>query len=175
MELLIEVAKAFWFILPAYGANAFPPLMKGKKPIDFGKNLGKERILGDGKTIEGTLGGLAFGLFIVLVQIFVQSQITLIKDYGFIEINFVLGLCLVIGALLGDMLGSFIKRRLGIKRGSPAPLLDQLDFLFGALILSSIFVKLELITILILVIVTPIIHYISNGIAYLLKIKPVPY
>ncbi|MEM5870469.1 MAG: CDP-archaeol synthase, partial [Candidatus Aenigmatarchaeota archaeon] len=44
MELLIEIIKAFWFILPAYGANAFPPLMKGKRPIDFGKKLGKERI-----------------------------------------------------------------------------------------------------------------------------------
>ncbi|MBU5678410.1 MAG: CDP-2,3-bis-(O-geranylgeranyl)-sn-glycerol synthase [Candidatus Aenigmatarchaeota archaeon] len=175
MELLIEIAKAFWFILPAYGANAFPPLMKGKKPIDFGKNLGKERILGDGKTIEGTLGGLAFGLFIALVQIFVQSQLSFIKDYGFIEITFILGLCLVLGALVGDMLGSFIKRRFGIKRGDPAPLLDQLDFLLVALLLSSFLVKLEWITILILVITTPIIHYTSNAIAYLLKIKPVPY
>lgn len=175
MDLLIEIAKAFWFIIAAYGANAFPPLMKGKKPIDLGKNLGKERILGDGKTVEGTLGGLAFGLFIILVQIYVQSQISLLKEYGFVEINFILGLFLVSGALLGDIVGSFIKRRLGIKRGKPAPLLDQLDFLFGAMILSSIFVKLEWITILILVIVTPIIHYISNAIAYLLKIKPVPY
>ncbi|MEM5835050.1 MAG: CDP-2,3-bis-(O-geranylgeranyl)-sn-glycerol synthase [Candidatus Aenigmatarchaeota archaeon] len=175
MELLIEIIKAFWFILPAYGANAFPPLMKGKRPIDFGKKLGKERILGDGKTIEGTLGGLAFGIFVVLAQIFVQSQLSFIKDYGFIEITFALGLSIVLGALLGDMFGSFIKRRIGIKRGDPAPLLDQLDFIFGALILSSIFVKLELITILILLIATPIIHYTSNAIAYLLKIKQVPY
>ncbi|MEM7816505.1 MAG: CDP-2,3-bis-(O-geranylgeranyl)-sn-glycerol synthase, partial [Candidatus Aenigmatarchaeota archaeon] len=153
----------------------FPPLMKGKKPIDFGKNLGKERILGDGKTIEGTLGGLTFGLFITLVQIFVQSKISFIKDYGFIEITFILGLSLVLGALIGDMLGSFIKRRFGIKRGDPAPLLDQLDFLLVALILSSFLIKLEWITILILLITTPIIHYISNAIAYLLKIKLVPY
>lgn len=175
MELLIEIAKAFWFILAAYGANAFPPLMKGKIPLDCRKNLGKERILGDGKTVEGTLGGLAFGMFIVLAQIFVQSQLSFLKDYGFVEINILLGLSLVIGALFGDIFGSFIKRRLGIKRGNPAPLLDQLDFLIGAIALSSIFVRLEFITILILIIITPIIHYISNMIAYLLKIKSVPY
>ena len=175
MDLALEIVKALWFILPAYGANAFPPLMKGKIPIDRGKKLGKERILGDGKTVEGTLGGFAFGTFVAMAQIFLQSEIEIVKTYGFVEMTIFLGVLLSLGALLGDMLGSFIKRRLGIKRGAPAPLLDQLDFLFGALLLSSFLVSLSKTTIIILVVITPIIHYAANAAAYLLKIKPIPY
>jgi len=174
MDLLIEIAKAIWFILPAYGANAFPPLMKGKIPIDRGKKLGKNRILGDGKTVEGTLGGLIFGFFVGLVQIFVQSKINL-ESYGFINITIPLILTLTTGALIGDMIGSFIKRRFGIPRGRPAPLLDQLDFVFGALLLSSIFYPIELEIVLFIIVVTPPIHLISNIFAYLFKLKNHPF
>ena len=59
---------AIWYLLPAYAANAFPPLAKGKIPLDFGKFLGKERILGDGKTFEGTTLGLIAGLATGFVQ-----------------------------------------------------------------------------------------------------------
>jgi CDP-2,3-bis-(O-geranylgeranyl)-sn-glycerol synthase len=174
MDIIIEIAKAIWFILPAYGANAFPPLMKGKIPIDRGKKLGKNRILGDGKTVEGTIGGIIFGFFVGLVQIFVQSKIN-IEPYGFVNITIPLILTLTVGALIGDMIGSFIKRRFGIERGKPAPLLDQLDFLIFALILSSLVVKIETITIIILLILTPPVHYISNVIGYFSKIKKKPY
>ena len=43
-----------------------------------------------------------------------------------------IGFLLGFGALLGDALGSFIKRRMGIGRGKPAPILDQIDFLIVA-------------------------------------------
>ena len=61
LDLLL---KSVWFILPSYAANMFPPFMKGVRPLDFGKNIGRYRVLGDGKTIEGTLAGIAFGVFI---------------------------------------------------------------------------------------------------------------
>ena len=51
-----------------------------------------------------------------------------------------IGFLLGFGALLGDALGSFLKRRLGIGRGKPAPILDQLDFIIVALILVLILI-----------------------------------
>ena len=62
MDYLI-IFQAFWFILPAYVANASAKLIGGGIPVDFGKTWkdGK-RILGDGKTWRGLLFG-AFMIF----------------------------------------------------------------------------------------------------------------
>jgi CDP-2,3-bis-(O-geranylgeranyl)-sn-glycerol synthase len=79
------------------------------------------------------------------------------------------------GAMVGDLGGSFIKRRLGIPRGRPAPLLDQLDFIIGMFIFLSFVIAVKWEWVVILVIITPVIHLAANGIAYLAKIKSVPY
>ncbi|MBI4154336.1 CDP-archaeol synthase, partial [Candidatus Woesearchaeota archaeon] len=65
--VLLELVQALWFIWPAYCANAFPALMEGKRPLDFGKKLGGKRVLGSSKTIEGTAGGIAFGIIVGLI------------------------------------------------------------------------------------------------------------
>ena len=60
-DFWLHLIAAFWFIIPAYIANASAPLARGKRPIDRRKYLGKARILGDGKTIEGFLLGVSLG------------------------------------------------------------------------------------------------------------------
>ena len=79
------------------------------------------------------------------------------------------------GALVGDALGSFLKRRLGIGRGKPAPILDQIDFLVVALLFVSLVVNINLEFIIISFVLTLIIHLIANTGAYLLGIKDVWY
>jgi len=172
-EIGLTILQAFWFIAPAYAANAFPPLMRGKKPIDRGKNFFGNRLLGNGKTKEGTIGGIAFGIFIGLVQMYFQPVIP--GNLGLIEMSMPLILCLSFGAIFGDIIGSFVKRRFGIKRGDSVPLLDQLDFLVMAIALSFLVVDVATTYILILLILTPIIHYIASILGYILKIKKVPY
>ena len=86
-----------------------------------------------------------------------------------------IGFLLGFGALLGDALGSFLKRRIGIGRGQPAPILDQLDFLIVALILVSFVVKLDWLFIILAIVLTLIIHLLANTIAYLLGLKDVWY
>ncbi len=71
------VLQALWLILPAYAANAFPVVIKGKRPLDFRRKLVKHRILGDGKTIEGTLAGIVFGIVVGLLQIYIQPGLNL--------------------------------------------------------------------------------------------------
>ena len=46
---------------------------------------------------------------------------------------------LPLGALLGDMGKSFVKRRLGKKRGESWPIADQYDLVAGAFILMLVF------------------------------------
>ena len=76
-----------------------------------------------------------------------------------------------IGALLGDLAGAFIKRRLGIKPGKPLPGVDQLDFVVGATIAVSWLSIPTLGTLVILFCVTPPIHLLTNFCAYKLGLK----
>ena len=161
--------NALIFIFPAYVANASPvivaKIVKNPHPIDLHKKFfDNRRILGDGKTFEGFIGGVLAGTG--------TSLVLQVMGYHSIE----KGIVLSIGALVGDMIGSFIKRRKGYKRGQLAPLLDQLDFLLGSLTLYwIIFDDLNINLFIILIIITPIIHLITNYLAYSLKLKNVPW
>jgi CDP-2,3-bis-(O-geranylgeranyl)-sn-glycerol synthase len=159
MELLNLVITAIWFILPAYFANATPvifgKIFRGKWPIDFNKKFpDNQPILGHGKTWPGFFGGLIIGTAVGFLQ-------------GYLLIGFLLSL----GALLGDLIKSFFKRRLKVARGKSLPLADQLDFVIGALLLVSIVQMPSLATVIILLIITPLIHLGANTTAYLLKLK----
>ena len=46
---------------------------------------------------------------------------------------------LAVGALLGDLVKSFFKRRFGKERGSKWPVADQYDLVVGAFVLLLIF------------------------------------
>jgi len=179
MTLFAEVINALWFILPAYVANSSPTLLAGVKTMDSGKNfIDGKRILGDGKTWEGFFGGIAIGSLIgfllimfydVVAEFAIHYQIVLTQT----NMSIVFALC--VGALVGDVVGSFIKRRFSIERGEPAPLLDQLDFVIGSLFFASFFTVLELRTIVILIFLTPVIHWLSCVIGYIFRIKRRPW
>lgn len=173
--MVLLLIQALWFILPAYAANAFPPMLKGKRVLDFGKRLHKHRILGDGKTIEGTVGGILFGFFIGLIQIYVQGFIPAEWELNLIEMSLLLIFLLSIGAVIGDILGSFAKRRFSIKRGEPAPLLDQLDFLVFAILSANLILSIKTEIIIVLLIITPPLHWVTNLVGYFAKIKKTPW
>ena len=69
-----------------------------------------------------------------------------------------------LGAMTGDAIGAFIKRRLNMKPGQAAPILDQWDFVFGALAFALIFSltipSLEVIT---AILILTIINFIRIG------------
>ncbi len=166
VEILDLIIQSIWFILPAYIANGTPVVLGGGPPIDGGKKLpdGK-RILGDGKTIRGLVLGVLSGV------IFGAIQIGIGKRPDELIVVFLLSL----GALLGDIVGSFFKRRLGLKRGMAAPGLDQLEFLAGALLLTSIVKVPTWEMIIALIILTPLIHLGTNWIGYKMGYKSEPY
>ena len=158
MAILDLIVQAILFILPAYFANSSPVLIgkltKGKFPIDAGKKWKGQPLLGTGKTWPGFLGGLLIGTFV-----------------GGLQGALVAGFLLSLGALTGDLVKSFFKRRMKIQRGKSWPLIDQWDFLIGALLFVSLVVRPSLETVVILLIITPLIHLGANTVAYLLKLK----
>jgi len=170
------IIATFAYVFPAYVANASPAFLAGVAkrrfhPVDCGKKLRGKRIFGDGKTIEGTAFGLLCGtLMAVLIGIVASgTSYALGVDY------LMLGLLMSVGTLLGDMLGSFIKRRIGIKRGGKAPLMDQLGFVVVAMLFGAIIYVPSLLAVVFLLIVTPAIHLFLNYAAYKLGMKDVPW
>jgi CDP-2,3-bis-(O-geranylgeranyl)-sn-glycerol synthase len=148
------------FIGPSYVANAAPLLLGGGAPLDGGKNfLDGERILGPHKTVRGLVAGIVAGSAVGLAESPINSHLLI----G--------GFMIALGTVLGDLLGAFLKRRIRIKPGSPLPIVDQLDFVFGGLLVGSLVFPLSLWSVLIVVVVTPPIHLGTNYGAYLLGIK----
>jgi CDP-2,3-bis-(O-geranylgeranyl)-sn-glycerol synthase len=153
--------SALYIIVPTYCANGAPVIFGGGRPIDLGRSLSDgERILGDNKTLRGFLGGLTIG---ALVGVFMAALFS--KDL------FLVSFLASLGALLGDLAGAFLKRRLKIKPGGPLPLVDQLDFVVGALILVFPFHEITLGSAVIMLFLTPPIHLLTNVGAYCLGLK----
>jgi len=190
------IAQALWLILPAYIANGCALLVGGGTPIDFGKNYKDgRRILGDGKTWRGLITGsvlgmsAGFGLSVVAkyAAIFPETSWIGIDDFtGFPFMIPIIG-SICFGALLGDIIESFFKRRMNIKRGGDWIPFDQIDFILGVLFFTFIISTLLHILgfmsynwfiktftpwhILTLVILTPFFHLLGNLIAKIAKHK----
>jgi CDP-2,3-bis-(O-geranylgeranyl)-sn-glycerol synthase len=66
---------------------------------------------------------------------------------------------------------------MGVKSGKSIPILDQVTFLAFALIFVIPYFPagLDLINVIILFVITYFVHYLSNMIAYKLKLKSVPW
>src|SRR3972149_5851708 len=127
---LAEAALAFWFLLPAYAANPMAVVFGGGTPMDFGRSLRDgRRILGDGKTWRGVAGGIASGLAPGPPLSFIGPLIPPRASFG--DWPGVLGVLILlpVGALLGALLGAFVKRRLGRARGATGPGLAPYDFM----------------------------------------------
>lgn len=175
--------------------------------IDGGRNYSDgHRLLGDGKSWNGLIGGgIVSGLLFMLAHKLWNSNgvnAPLVDPLLYADSNdwfwliesddsgliaaFTMGFVLGFACMVGDMCGSFIKRRRGLKRegdqSSEAPLLDTIPFAIAIFITSFILFDGQIIThhnlveeILFLLLVTPIIHRLFNVIGYKFGLKDVPY
>ena len=178
-DFIPTAVRLLLFILPAYAANAAPVLLGGHFPIDGGRRAWDGRpIFGQSKTWLGLAGGLAAGSLAVVLEAHLLRGTSLDLWSGHAEWYVFSGVALAAGALLGDLAGSFIKRRLGVKAGQPSWLLDQLPFLLFALAavwpLGIVFV-FEWASLLFLILATLILHRAANAFAHASGIKRVPW
>ena len=148
-----------WIYLPAYFANATPVLFGGGPALDKGEKwIDGKPFLGSHKTLRGSIAGIIAGSII-----------------GVLQGSVLVGLSQGFGAIFGDLLSSFLKRRWDIAPGESFPILDQLDFISVAALLSQPFIKASIQEIVIILVVTVPIHYITNYLSWLLKIKSHPW
>jgi len=168
---VIDVAAAMWFIFPAYCANAAPVIFGGGKPMDFGKKFvdGKP-FLGSHKTFRGFLAGIIVGTLVGAAQTVIFEQVLFQYSPQF-EYSILLGFVLSLGALTGDLIESFIKRRLNRSPGSSLPVADQIDFILGAFLFSIPVSFPSLVSALIILLITIPIHLLTNLGAALLNMK----
>ena len=176
--MLDVLFNAVWYIFPAWIANASAVVLGGGTPLDFGlKHSDNERFFGDGKTVRGFILAVLVGGIVGMLQ----GVVT-----GDPQAMMLLGLCLGFGAMLGDVTGSFVKRRMHVPRGAQAPFLDQLNLVVGALLMGA-FAKYylgipfglptvePLLTVAVIFVLTYVIHYASNFVAHRLGLKKVPW
>ncbi|MGE5574691.1 MAG: CDP-2,3-bis-(O-geranylgeranyl)-sn-glycerol synthase [Ignavibacteria bacterium] len=175
MDVALLIVEALKFIFPAYCANATPVLAGGGTRMDFGRNfIDGKRIFGNNKTYRGFFFGWGVGIMVGLAEGLV---------FGFQNFPVMFSLIIPLGALLGDLTGAFIKRRIGIAPGGLLPIVDQVDFVVGAVLFSiplyltgwqaafSPFWQVAVAALLI----TPPIHLFTNFCAYKLKLKKHPW
>ena len=176
--VLETVVVAVWVMLPAYLPNNVAVLAGGGRPIDGGRTLEDgSRLLGDGKTWRGAAAGIAAGVVVALVLNRLHPFV------GSIAGPFPIGavVSLPVGAVSGDVLASFLKRRTGRERGASFPLVDQLDFVVVALLLTAVaatewFLKTFTLSVVVAVFVlTPVLHVTTNAIAYTFGLKDEPW
>ena len=158
-------------MVPAYVPNPVAALCGGGTPIDFDRNHSDgRRLLGDGKTYRGLACGVLAGITVGALQIWLAGT----RGWTFLPQHTAASIVILsLGALLGDMGKSFVKRRLGKKRGEAWPIADQYDLVIGAFILMLIFdpswllANITFPVLVIILILTPILHRVVNIIGYL--------
>ncbi|MFA6489446.1 MAG: CDP-2,3-bis-(O-geranylgeranyl)-sn-glycerol synthase [Candidatus Micrarchaeia archaeon] len=178
MDVLQMMAQAVIFILPSYFANSIPVLLGGGAAIDGGRKFSDgNRLFGDGKTIRGFFAGIFAALLVGSIQaVFLPG--TAWDIYGGNPHTYVYaGLLLGTGTMIGDLAGSFIKRRQGVARGKQSVILDQLTFLFVALAfaypIASRMITIE--AVVFLFILTYFAHVAANVLAHKWGLKKVPW
>ncbi len=187
LEALLIAISGLWLFLPAMLPNSAAAVVGGGSPVDRGRSWRGKRLLGDGKTWRGLVGGAAAGVLLGLIQLGIAFPFDADALWGFGPIWKALGVisALAVGSLLGDMLGSFIKRRLDLERGAKLPIMDQYDFVIGAFLLTALFYPQwvwasyfegwNILALIFLLIITPILHRGANMIAYKMGKKDVPW
>jgi CDP-2,3-bis-(O-geranylgeranyl)-sn-glycerol synthase len=167
MDIAILIAEALKFIFPAYCANGAPVLAGGGPALDFGKKFSDGKpIFGKNKTFRGFFFGWFIGIFVGVVEGFV---------FGFATYSVLFSVLTPLGALLGDLTGAFIKRRLSIAPGGLLPFVDQVDFVVGALVFSLPLMMVGWELAVAVLLITPPIHLFTNFLAYKLKLKNNPW
>jgi CDP-2,3-bis-(O-geranylgeranyl)-sn-glycerol synthase len=177
--LIIPLIWALWIMLPAYVPNPVAALFGGGTPVDFGKNYyDGNRIFGDGKTYRGLITGILAGIITGLILIRLADQF---PSFNLPHHTLLSVILLASGALLGDLVKSFFKRRFGKDRGSKWPVADQYDLVAGAFLLLLIgnpgwlFEVVKLPVFLVILIITPVLHRATNIIGYIFRVKEVPW
>lgn len=155
-------------MIPVIGAkvNIFPSL---NRPLDHGIVWRKKRLLGDNKTVRGLVLGVGAAIIVSVIQ----HNLSFLPQTHFLHLSTAVsfGALAGCGALLGDAIASMYKRQRDIPSGKPCIPLDQIDYMIGFLLFTSLLVHWDWREVASLVIFALIANPLVNITAYHLTIK----
>jgi len=180
--MINTVIVTLYFFLPAYFANMCPVIFDRlgwlkflAKPIDGGRTFNGQPLFGANKTWRGLAAGIIGGLIVTALQAFAYQRLFLynlsLVDYS--DVWIMLGILGGGGAILGDLIKSFFKRRVGIKAGGAWPIFDQLDFIAGFIVFTAVIFIPHWSVIITICLLTLLLHPLTNIISYLIGWKKV--
>lgn len=177
----IFILQCLYFFLPAYFANMTPTFASKfgvlgflAKPLDFEKKYQGFPIFGPHKTWRGMILGVLIGILVALAQrlLWQFSFFEKLSFFNYQEINVLfLGFLLSFGALLGDSVSSFFKRRQKIEPGKSWIPFDQVSFVIGAFVLVNPFFKIQISAWLYILFLSFLLHIVINRIGFWLGIN----
>jgi CDP-2,3-bis-(O-geranylgeranyl)-sn-glycerol synthase len=181
--ILLLTAKLFYFFLPAGVANMAPVIFKNHlqwlaKPVDAGRKIAGEEIFGSHKTWRGLfVATLVGGFFFTLQKLLIHTfpQLTSWSPFDLRLAPWWFGFAFAAGAIVGDLVKSFFKRRFRVQPGATWFPFDQIDFLLGAALVASFVYELTAMMWVIIFFVGSTLHILVNHLAFWLKIKETPW
>jgi len=141
------------------------------KPVDFGRKFKNQPILGKNKCWRGVIFGIPIGILVAGLQLRLYrfSCIKEISLFDYSEVNILaFGFLISAGAVFGDLLFAFIKRRLKMEPGARFIPFDQTNYVIGSALFLTIFLKINILVWITVFILTLFLHLIFNRIGYLL-------
>ena len=185
-----EGVVVLWVLLPTYVANAIATLPRGRgPPMDFGRLWRRDgrRVLGPSKTwsgfLTGSIGAMPVGLLEAWLILLAPPNLAIVPRFGAsVAAAVPVVALLTFGAMIGDALGSFVKRRLDRPSGARTFFLDQLPFvlvpiLVGLVIFPGLFVPAFLgwQAVIWVAVFTLGLHAAFNWVGYWAGLKKVPW
>ncbi|USN53187.1 MAG: CDP-archaeol synthase [Candidatus Nomurabacteria bacterium] len=138
---LTLILSSFWLLLPMGVANMFPIFAvklfpRSNWPVDFGAYFHGQPLFGSHKTYRGILAGVLGAVLTFWLQRFLYLKYTWVQDislFSYTSQSLSFGALLGFGALAGDLLKSFFKRRVNIAPGQSWFPFDQIDYIVGGI------------------------------------------
>jgi CDP-2,3-bis-(O-geranylgeranyl)-sn-glycerol synthase len=189
-QIYSSALAVLWLLLPAYAANALATLPRGRgPPLDLGRVWTRDgrRVFGPSKSWSGFL----FAGFVAMPICLLEAWLILLAPPNLQLVPVLaptvlaavpLAAILTFGAMTGDALGSFVKRRIGRESGTRTVLLDQLPFVLVPIAIGlgvypglflSVFGHWE--AVLWLLVYTLGLHVLFNWIGFKVGLKKVPW
>jgi CDP-2,3-bis-(O-geranylgeranyl)-sn-glycerol synthase len=174
----MSIPDVLYLFLPAFVANGMPVVARKLPGIARWTTPINIKLFGANKTYRGFAVGVASAVICALIQ-FSLRNVWFFKELNELHTSLgqsaLVGLLLGFGALFGDLVKSFVKRRIGIAPGHAWPILDGIDYVLGAIVFIWPFYHATPLDVFVLLIAAPLLSLLANSSSYLLGWKDVWY
>ncbi len=170
----MSILQTLYVFLPALTANAAPVLLSNVTLVRRYNRPLWTAAFGSHKTWIGFIGGTIVGAATALLQFFVHGA-PLLADftapYASVASSVAWGALLGVGALTGDTVKSYFKRRLRIPPGGALPVIDGMDHMIGALLFTWPLYAPPVWHVVVLLALSPLLSLAANSFSYLVGWK----